>query len=36
MIKYIIVLFTLIMFFNGCGYKTNPIYVDSKKETTKK
>ena len=36
MIKYILILFTLIIFYNGCGYKTNPIYINDNKETSKK
>ena len=36
MIKFILILFTLIIFLNGCGYKTNPIFIEDKKVINKK
>jgi len=35
MIKYIFTILAISLFFYGCGYKTDPVYVDSQKETKK-
>jgi len=35
MIKYLFAISTIVLFLYGCGYKTNPIYVDSQKENKK-
>ncbi len=36
MFKFIFTIFCIVIFFNGCGYKTDPIYVEEKKEIIKK
>ena len=35
MIKTIFGISTILIFLYGCGFKTDPVYVDSKKEQTK-
>lgn len=36
MFKYMFIIFCIIIFLNGCGYKADPIYVEDKKEMIKK
>lgn len=36
MFKIMFAIFSIIIFLNGCGYKTDPVYVENEKVTVEK